>query len=158
MSATCTTMRTVESFLGLHRIAVIGVSANPNDFTRTLFRELQARRYDAVPVRPGVSEVDGARCFETVLDIEPAVEGALIVTNATVTDSVLEECAAAEIRHIWLYRAMGTGAVSGGAVEFCRAHQMEVVAGECPFMFFPRPVFPHRVHRFCRRILGRLPE
>ena len=57
-----------------------------------------------------------------------------------------------------MYRA-GTdgGAVSSKAVEFCRAHGMHVVPGECPYMFLPKAGF-HRIHGFIRKITGRYPH
>jgi len=51
-----TTLQDIQSFLDLKRLAVVGVSRNPTDFTRVLFREFRNRGYDAVPVNPAVRE------------------------------------------------------------------------------------------------------
>ena len=47
-----TTLRQIDDFLALKRIAVVGVSHEPKDFSRLLFRELKQRGYDLVPVHP----------------------------------------------------------------------------------------------------------
>jgi predicted CoA-binding protein len=148
----------IHEFLGHKRLAIVGVSHNPQDFTRTLYQEFQRRDYDVVPVNPGVDEVAGNRCYAHVGDIQPPVEGALLMTKPAVTEQVVRECQAAGIRRIWMYRAGGTGAVSEGAVQFCEANGMSVVAGECPFMFLPETPWFHRFHGFCRKLTGRYPQ
>ncbi|HUA61920.1 MAG TPA: CoA-binding protein [Verrucomicrobiae bacterium] len=152
-----TSRKTIDEFLGLKRLAVIGVSSNPRDFTRSLFRTLQKRGYELVPVNPRAGEIEGIPAVAHVADA-PAVEGALLLTKPAVTDEVVRECKDAGIRHIWMHRAGGAGAVSRTALEFCANHQMAVVEGECPFMFLPNAGFPHNAHAFCRKLIGRLPK
>jgi predicted CoA-binding protein len=153
-----TEIRDIEAFLACKRVAVVGVSRNARDFTRTLFREFQHRGYDAVPVNPAASEVEGVPCFASVGDVRPGAEAALLLTPAAAVENLVKECAAAGIRQVWMYRATGTGAVNPAAVEFCRANGLRVVAGECPFMFFPGTGLVHRVHGFCRKMVGRYPR
>lgn len=153
-----TAIRTIQEFLGGKRLAVVGVSRNPKDFTRTMFRELLQRGYDVVPVNPGVSEVEGIQCLPHVQDVSPPVEGALLMTQPSVTDQVVRECAEAGIRRVWMYRGAGAGAVSQGAIAYCQLNGIDVVAGECPFMFLPAAAWPHRLHGFCRKVLGRYPH
>ena len=42
----------IDSFLSCRRIAVVGVSRDPKDFSRAVFRAFVERGYDAVPVNP----------------------------------------------------------------------------------------------------------
>jgi uncharacterized protein len=148
----------IHDFLSRKRIAVIGVSRNPKDFSRSLFREFLARGYDVVPVHPDACEVDGKACFSRLQNISPPVEGALLMTAPEVTDRVVEDCAEAGIQRVWMYRGAGNGAVSRGAVAFCESKGMAVVAGECPFMFFPDNGFVHGLHGLVRKITGRYPR
>jgi len=150
------TLLDIQSFLALHRIAVVGVSRNPKDFTRVLFRDLLQRGYDAVPVNPAVEDVEGLRCYARVADIPAPVDGALLVTKPEVTDQVVRECAEAGIRSIWMHRGGGHGAVSKGASSFCAVVGIKVVEGECPYMFLPQAQWIHRAHGFCRKLLMRL--
>jgi uncharacterized protein len=152
-----TTLQDIRSFLALRRLAVVGVSRHANDFTRALFRELRQRGYDLVPVNPALAEVDGIPCVAKIADVSPPVEGALLLTNPTVTEKVLEDCVQAGIRRVWLYRAAGAGAVSPAALSFCKSHGIAVVGGECPFMFLPETGWLHRVHGFCRKLTGKYP-
>jgi len=152
-----TTLSQIDNFLGRKRLAVVGVSRNPKDFTRSLFQELRRRKYDVVPVNPDAAAVDGLRCYAHVKDIDPPVEGALLMTKPAITEEIVRECQAAGIGAIWMYRGAGAGAVSTSAVQFCEANGMSVVAGECPFMFLPETAWFHRFHGFCRKLVGHYP-
>jgi predicted CoA-binding protein len=144
----------IQDFLGLKRIAVIGISQRPHDFSRMLFGELLKRGYDAVPVNPGAADIAGRTCYARIQDVTPPVEGALLMTSPKVTEQVVRECAEAGVRNVWMYRAIGKGAVSDEAVRFCRENGMKVIPGECPFMFWPNGNIVHRIHGLVHRISG----
>jgi uncharacterized protein len=150
-------LSTIREFLALKRFAVVGVSRNPKDFTRSLFREFLKRGYDAVPVNPGAGEVDGVRAVARVAEIAPAVDAALLLTKPAVTESVVKECHAAGIRLIWMYRAIGSGAVSPAAAAYCETNGIKLIRGECPFMFLPETALPHRFHALCKKLIGAYP-
>ena len=148
---------TVQDFLSHKRIAMAGVSRNPASFSVKLFEELCRRGYDVVPVNPNIAEVQGRRCFARVQDIQPPVEGVLLMTSPEATESVVNDCAEANIRRVWMYRATGKGAVSEKAVAVCRERGIQVVPGECPFMFLPHAAGIHRFHGFINKIIGHYP-
>jgi predicted CoA-binding protein len=152
-----TNLQDIRSFLALRRLAVVGVSRRPNDFTRMLFREFRQRGYDLVPVNPALAEVDGIPCVAKIQDVSPPAEGALLLTSPSVTEKVLEGCLEAGIQRVWLYRAAGAGAVSATSISFCQSHGISVVGGECPFMFLPETGWFHRLHGFCRKLTGKYP-
>ena len=153
-----TARKEIDDFLASKRLAIIGVSRNPKDFTRSLFREFRRRGYDAIPVNPGMAEVEGVRCYANVQDIEPRVDGAVLVTPAAKSERIVRECDAVGVCRVWLYRATGRGAVSPGALKLCQDRGLPVVAGECPFMFFPGTQWPHRLHGCCRKVFGTYPK
>lgn len=150
-------LETIEDFLAQKRIAMAGVSRDSANFSVALFDELCRRGYDVVPVNPNVAEVKGRRCFARVQDIQPPVDAALLMTAPNETEAVVNDCAEAHIPRIWMYRAAGKGAVSARAVEFCRQRGLQVVPGECPYMFLPGAAGIHRFHGFIRKITGGYP-
>lgn len=148
----------IGKFLGRRRLAIVGVSRNPKDFTRSLFREFVARGYEVVPVHPGIEEIEGQRCYARIQEIAPPVEAVLVLTPPAVTYEIAHDCVEAGVAEVWMYRATGAGAVSREAIAYCEANGIRVIPGECPFMFFPQTGFPHRVHGLVRRITGRYPQ
>jgi predicted CoA-binding protein len=151
------TREDIDDFLAQKRIAFVGVSRDPKDFSRGLFRDLQKRGYDVVPVNPNINEIDGARCFARLQEVTPPVEGALVMTAPETSEGIVQDCAAAGIERVWLHRGAGVGAVSDAAVRFCQEHQLTVVAGHCPYMFLPKTPWFHRAHGFFLRLRGQYP-
>lgn len=158
MTAQTSSLEMIERFLAQKRIAMLGISRDPKDFSIALFDELCRRGYDVVPVNPYTSRIKAQDCAARIQDIQPPVRAALLMTSPEVTEKVIKDCYEAGVKQVWLYRAAGKGAVSPKAVEFCRKHEMEVVAGECPFMFLPGAGGIHRFHGFIRKVLGHYPR
>jgi uncharacterized protein len=153
-----TSRASVDGFLALKRIAIVGVSGKDADFSREIFRKFVESGYDVIPVNPKLTEVEGRPCFAKMGDVSPAPEGALILTSAAISEQVVSECAAAGVNHVWLHRGAGQGAVSIGALRVCRENGIDVVAGECPFMFLAGTSFPHKAHVWIKKLMFRYPR
>lgn len=152
------TKQEVEDFLSLRRIALVGASRDPKDFSRALCRELLKHGYDVVPINPNAEgEIEGRAAYARVGDVPEPVDGAILMTPADQSLGVVQECARAGIDFIWLHKGGGPGAVSPEAVAFCHDHDMSVIAGQCPFMFLPHAAAFHRVHAFFKRIARTYP-
>lgn len=145
----------IDSFLAGRRFAVVGVSQNPQDFSRALVKEMRDRGYEIVPVRPGLAEVDGVTVYPRVQDVPGRLDGVIVMTSAETAKGVVRDCAEAGVSRVWLYRAAGDGAVSEEAVSFCKEKGIEVVPGECPLMFLGGSI--HNMHRSLRQMTGSLP-
>src|ERR1051326_8655137 len=102
----------IQDFLAQKRLAFVGISRDPKDFSTTLFREFVKRGYDVVPVNPNAHEILGKQSFPRVQEITPPVDSVLVMTSAEAAETVVADCVAANVRRVWLYRATGTGAVS----------------------------------------------
>ena len=152
-----TTLAEIDDFLSQTRLAFIGISRNPADFSRGLYRDLVKRGYDVVPVNPEAEEIEGQHCFASIEQVQPPVEGALVMTPPSVTDQVVQDCARANVPRVWLHRGAGRGAVTDSAVSYCQEHGMSVVAGFCPYMFLPRTAFFHQAHRLILKLGGHYP-
>ncbi len=158
MSVQGVSLETIDDFLAQKRIAMVGISRNPASFSVKLCEEFLRQGYDVVPVNPNTPESLGQRCFARVQDIQPPVQAALLMTSPEVTDTVVKDCAEAGILRIWMYRAGGKGAVSTDAIQFCQERGIQVVPGQCPFMFWRDAAAVHHVHGFIRKITGRYPR
>jgi predicted CoA-binding protein len=155
-----TTTAQIDAFWSLKRLAVVGVSRDPKHFSTAIWRELRDRRYDVVPVNPLASEIDGRPCAARVQDIEPPVDGVVILTPASATDAVVRDCIEAGVRHVWMHKGAGggPGAVSTTAVASAEAAGIEVIAGYCPFMFLPGTPFFHGLHGAWKKLTRSYPK
>jgi len=151
-------MERIQDFLGQKRFAIAGVSRQPNDFSRSLYRELRRRGYDVVPVNPEAGEIDGQPCFARLQEVQPPVESVLLMTSPALTEVVVRDCAAAGVNRVWMYRAAGRGAVTAAAVHYCESNGISVIPGECPLMFLPGGAWFHRFHGLVKKIAGAYPR
>jgi predicted CoA-binding protein len=152
-----TTGLAIHDFLAQKRIAVVGVSKRPDDFSRYVLRELARRNYDVVPVSRVGGTLEGRPCYTRVQDISPPVDGALLMTPPGSTEQAVRECAQAGVKRVWMHRGMGPGAVSAAAAAFCRQNGISVVEGACPMMFLKPAGLGHRLHAGLLRLLHRHP-
>ena len=70
---------------------------------------------------------------------------------------MVRECAAAGVKKVWLYRAVGTGCATPEAVAAAREAGLETVEGECPMMWLEKTEWYHGVHKALRGVFGKLP-
>ncbi|GIL14548.1 MAG: CoA-binding protein [Chloroflexi bacterium] len=148
----------IDDFLALKRIAIVGISRTDGDFTRMVFREFVKRGYEVVPVNPAAEEIEGRPCFARVQDIQPPVDGVLVMTAPSVTEQIVRDCAEAGVRRVWMHRGEGIGAVSDRALELCQEYGIGVVPGFCPYMFLSETGFVHRIHGFFKKMGGTYPN
>ena len=152
------TKTSIDRFLNERRLAVVGVSRDPRDFSREVCRAFTERGYEVHPVNAAGGEIDGHPFARRVGDVQPPVEAALLMTPPAATDDVVRDCVEAGVRRVWMHRGAGRGAVSEQAVAFGRDRGIDVIDGACPFMFLPDTGFGHRIHRFFMGLTGRLPR
>ncbi len=144
----------IARFLGLRRLAVIGVSRSGQGFGATLYRELAKRRYAVTPVNRDGGSIDGVTMARSVKELKGNIDGIVVVVPPGESIAIVKEAFASGILDVW----MAQGADSKEAVAFCRDHQMSALHGECLLMFLAKDVFPHSWHRGFRKFTGRLPR
>jgi len=152
-------MEQIREFLDQKRFAIVGVSRQPQDLSRNLYREFLSRGYEPMPVNPEAEEMEGKPCFARLQEIQPPVDTVLLMTSPEMTASVVRDCIQTGVRRVWMYRGtQSPGAVSRDAARLCEEHGITVIPGECPFMFLPGTHWFHRFHGFIRRISGSYPQ
>jgi predicted CoA-binding protein len=90
-------LETIQNFLAHKRIAMVGISRNPSDFSGKLFEEFCRHGYDMVPVNPNATQIHARRCFARLQDVQPPVEAVLLMTSPEVSDTVVGDCADAGV-------------------------------------------------------------
>ena len=147
----------IASFLRSTRIAVAGVSRDPQQAANSIFRRLRDSGHEAIPINPRAAEVEGARCYPDLVSIPGTVDGLMIATHPDVALELVRQCGARGVQRVWFHRSIGSGSVSDAAVRECGARGIECIVGGCPLMYCePVDVF-HRCLRTWLRWRGRVP-
>jgi predicted CoA-binding protein len=143
----------VADFLSHHRYAVVGASDDAKNFGRTICQEMSSRGYDVVAVHPRATAVDGVAAYVDLDSVPGDLDGVIVMVSAERSADVVRACAQRGVERVWLFQgAGGGGSVSPEAVELCRQHGIQVIAGACPMMFLEPVGWFHRVHRAARRM------
>ena len=150
----------VQDFLAQKRIAVAGVSRNNSDHPvgNLIYQRLKKTGHDVFPVNPHMQTFEGDRCYPDLKSIPGGVDGVVIITRPEVTERIVHDCAEAKAPRVWMHQSLGKGSsVSLEAVEYCRQHDISVIAGACPMMFGPGADFGHTCMRWILKLTGGLP-
>jgi predicted CoA-binding protein len=154
------TMREAAAeFLSKHRIAVTGVSRNPQGHgANFVYKRLRDRGFEAFAVNPNADEVEGDPCYHDLKSIEGGVDAVVIGTRPEIAVDTMRECAELRIRHVWMHRSFGAGSVSDEATAYGREHGITVIDGGCPLMFGQCADPGHKAMRFIFTMTGKVPR
>lgn len=83
-------------------IAVIGATDHPTKYGGIIYRDLKQKGFTVLAVNPYRETVDGDPCWPTVKDLPEKPTIAVFVIPARRGLKVLEDCAEAGIRNIWI--------------------------------------------------------
>ncbi len=145
--------KSIEDFLSLDSFAVVGVSRSGKKFGNSIYRLLRDRGSKVFPVNRLADSVEGERCYAHLRDLPEKVDGVIIVVPPQQTDSVLKEVAEEGIRRVWIQQQSETEK----SIHFCEQYGLEAVYGQC-FMMYSEPVESfHKFHRWCLKMLRKLP-
>ncbi len=148
-----------SEFLALKRIAVTGVSRNPQGHGGNIvYQRLRDRGYEVFAVNPNADTVEGDDCYQDLKSIPGGVDAVVIGTRPEIADETMKECADLGIEHVWMHRAFGEGSVSDAATEYGRDHGIKVIDGGCPCMFEPTADPGHKMIRFVSTLTGKVPR
>jgi uncharacterized protein len=147
----------VAEFLRGKRIAVAGVSRQPNQAANAVFRKLRDSGYEAFPVNPNASEVEGTKCYPDLASIPGTLDGVVIATHPRASRDVVRQCAERGVGRVWLHRSFGQGSVSDAAVKEAEARGLQTIVGGCPLMYCAPIDVGHRCMKWWLRRRGRVP-
>jgi predicted CoA-binding protein len=148
-----------SAFLAKKRIAVTGVSRNPQGHGgNVVYQRLKQRGYEVFAVNPHAETVEGDPCYRSLKSIPGGVDAVVIATNPERAGATIAECADLGITRVWMHRGPGAGSVDPEAAAYGRSVGIEVIDGGCPCMFAQTADVGHKVMRFFLSLSGNVPK
>lgn len=108
-------------------IAVIGATDHPAKYGGIIYRDMKAKGFPVFAVNPNRDTVDGDQCWKTVKDLPEKPTIVVLVVPARTGLKVLEDCAEAGLRNIWIQ----PGAFSPQLQEALEAGDFDWLAEAC---------------------------
>ncbi len=122
--------REIDEILASARtVAVVGLSEKPDRESHIVARYLQANGYRIIPVKPGVAEVLGERCYPDLASIPPeiTIDVVDIFRRPEFIPAVVDAAIVRGARAVW----MQLGLVHNEAAGKARAAGLGVVMDRC---------------------------
>jgi len=117
-------MRILERY---HRIAMVGLSANPFRPSHFAAVYMLAAGYDVTPVNPREQEILGRRSYPSLRDVPGPIEIVDIFREPSAVPAIVEEAIAVGAKVIW----MQLGVINEEAAARARQAGLEVVMDRC---------------------------
>jgi predicted CoA-binding protein len=123
-------LTTRQSYLKRYRkIAVVGISANPERPSHWISRYLIDQGYEVVGVNPGLPKIPGITVYAKIGDVPGPLEIVDVFRSPEAIPALVEELASLKPAVVWLQ----PGAENHQAAERARSLGMDVVEGECVY-------------------------
>ena len=122
----------VKDFLKQKKFAVVGSFRNESKYAYKILKTLIKKGYEAYPVNPRVSDVEGLECYKSISDIPFNIDVVNVVTPPLVTETIVKQCRKKSIKRVWLQ----PGAESEAAIKFCHDNNIDVIHGLCVMLEF----------------------
>ena len=141
----------IRDFLAGKRIAIVGLSSQPQDFSCAILDKLEAADFEVYGVNPHLQADPDQRRYPDLAAIPgPPVDGVFLTTPPDAALEVVKQCAALGIDRVWMHQGFGQGSTSAEATAFCREHGIHVIDRGCPMMFVEPVDIWHKTMRWCK--------
>jgi uncharacterized protein len=139
-----------EKFFERDGFVVIGHSARA-PFPKLSFGALLAKGKRVFAVDPSVEEVEGQRAYPDLASLPDGnLTSAIIEVPKDETRDWIARVADAGIEHVWIHM----GRETPEALELAKERGLKVCYGTCAVQYLDKS-FPHSIHGFIRKVLGR---
>jgi uncharacterized protein len=116
-----------DLLLGMRRVAVVGISENPERASHGIARFLIGRGVEVVGVNPQLREVLGAPVYPALADVPGPIDVVDVFRRSEAVPSIVDEAIAVGARAVWLQEGVTHAEASRKAV----AAGLVVVADRC---------------------------
>jgi uncharacterized protein len=105
-------------------------------------------------VNPMTTEINGERCYQHISELPSHVSSLLILNSKENTRSIVKEALSRGMNNIWIQQMSDTPE----ALKLASKGNVNLVHGQCIFMFAEKVEGFHKFHRGVKKFFGALPK
>ena len=117
-------------------------------------KELKEKRFTLYPVNPNAEEIQGLKCYKSVLDLPDDVNHLFIVTPKPESLAVVNAAIQKKMKMIWIQQKSETPE----AEKTIEDAGIPLIHKKCILMFADPVKGPHGFHRFLVKLFGGYPK
>jgi len=149
-----TNLNDIKRFLEPKKFAIAGVSRNEKKTGGAFFKELREKGFDIVPINPNADEIQGVKCYNSILDLPEDVKHLHILTKKAETEALVKQAIEKGIKMIWIQQ----GSHTPEAVEVAKNAGLTLIYKKCIMMFAEPVKSIHGFHRSIVKLFGGYPK
>lgn len=107
--------------------AVIGATQNINKYGYKVLMDFRNKGFQAVPINPKYEEIEGIKCYPSLLDLDDRPDVVIVVTQPEVSLKIVDECANLQLDKIWFQ----PGAADEEVLQACQKQGINCITEEC---------------------------
>ncbi len=120
-------MSDIATMLQLKTWAVVGATDNKEKFGFKIFKAMLERGMQVYPINPGITEVMGQKCYQTLKDLPNKPDAVNFVVPPRVGEQIIRDCVELGIQNIWLQ----PGADAEQVILLAQQQKLTVVHHAC---------------------------
>jgi len=140
----------IQEFMQAKRLAIVGVSHNPQKFGTAAYIELRTRGLEVYGVNPTLDTVAGDKCYASLAEVTDKVDGVVICVVPQKAITVLREAASLGMQKIWLQQ----GSQSIETKKVADELGVHPIVGRCILMYAGEVKSLHAFHRVFAKLFG----
>lgn len=117
----------IKEILSLKRVAVVGMSKDPNKAAHQVPKYLLEHGYEIIPVNPTADQILGKKCYKSLEEVEEEIDIVDIFRPSDQVMPVVEQAIKKKPKVIW----MQLGIKNEEAAEKAEKHGIKVVQDKC---------------------------
>ena len=107
----------IQKTLGMKSWAVVGANQDPAKYGHRIYHVLRDRGYRVYPVNPEYEEINGEKCYASVLDLPEAPDVIDMVVNPFTGIHVIKEIARIGTKYVWMQPGTRSDKIRDSAKE-----------------------------------------
>jgi hypothetical protein len=117
----------IKSFFEQKTFVIAGSFRDETKYAYKILKILIKKSRKVYPINPGMSEVQGLRCYKSISDISSEIDAVSLVTPPAISEQLLKQCLEKHVKIVWFQ----PGAESEAAIKFCRDNSIKAIHGLC---------------------------
>lgn len=123
----------IDSMFEKKNWVVVGATNNKSKFGNVIYNSLNDSGYNVYPLNPVYDQVEGAKCFNNLSEIEGPIDCVDFVVPPARGLAYVKEAAALGIKQLWFQ----PGTFNDEVLALCAEHNIEVVYHACVLVELP---------------------
>jgi uncharacterized protein len=109
------------------------------------------RGYNVLAVNPKLTEINGGKSYPTISSLPDAVDAVIIIVKGEKAKDILNDAINKGVKNIWLHQ----GCDLKKPEIITMGKNINLISGECAFMWLQPVKGFHKFHRFLRNLFSR---